>query len=47
MNRFDLELVLAVRHHGSLAGAGRALQLAPSAVTKRLAALEAQLGLRL
>jgi DNA-binding transcriptional LysR family regulator len=47
LNRFDLELVLAVRHHGSLAGAGRALQLAPSAVTKRLAALEAQLGLRL
>ncbi len=47
MERRDLELVLAVRDQGSLAGAARALGLAPPAVTKKLAALEAQLGQRL
>jgi LysR family transcriptional activator of dmlA len=47
LDRSDLELVLAVRQHGSLVMAAKALQLAPSAVTKRLAALEARLGLRL
>ncbi|QHE85646.1 LysR family transcriptional regulator [Hydrogenophaga sp. BPS33] len=47
MDRPDLELVLAVRQHGSLVMAARALRVAPSAVTKRLAALEAQLGTRL
>ena len=47
MDRPDLELVLAVRQHGSLVMAARALRVAPSAVTKRLAALEADLGLRL
>ena len=47
MDRPDLELVLAVRQHGSLVMAARALSVAPSAVTKRLAALEAQLGWRL
>lgn len=47
MDRSDLELVLAVRQHGSLVMAARALRLAPSAVTKRLAALEARLGLSL
>ncbi|KRB99810.1 LysR family transcriptional regulator [Hydrogenophaga sp. Root209] len=47
MDRPDLELVLAVRQHGSLVMAARALRVAPSAVTKRLAALEARLGLRL
>lgn len=47
MDRSDLELVLAVRQHGSLARAARSLQLAPSGVTKRLASLEKQLGLRL
>jgi len=47
MERSDLELVLAVRRHGSLAAAARSLHLAPPVVTKRLAALEAQLGLRL
>lgn len=47
MDRPDLELVLAVRLHGSLVMAARALRVAPSAVTKRLAALEARLGLRL
>ncbi len=47
MDRADLELVLAVRQHGSLVMAARALRVAPSAVTKRLAALEASLGMRL
>lgn len=47
MDRSDLELVLAVRTHGSLAGAARSLNVAPPLVTKRLAALEARLGQRL
>jgi DNA-binding transcriptional LysR family regulator len=47
LDRADLELVMAVRQHGSLVLAARAMQLAPSAVTKRLAALETRLGLRL
>lgn len=47
MDRSDLELVLAVRTHGSLAGAARSLNVAPPVVTKRLAALEARLGQRL
>jgi len=47
LDRADLELVLAIRQHGSLAGAARALHLAAPVVTKRLAALEATLGLRL
>lgn len=47
MDRSDLELVLAVRSHGSLAAAALSLDLAPPAVTKRLAALEARLGQRL
>ena len=47
MDRPDLELVLAVQRHGSLAGAARTLRLAPSVVTKRLAALEGRLGTRL
>jgi DNA-binding transcriptional LysR family regulator len=47
LDRADLELVLAVRNQGSLAQAARTLQLSPSVVTKRLASLEARLGLRL
>lgn len=47
MDRPDLELVLAVRRHGSLVTAARALKVAPSVVTKRLAALETRLGTRL
>lgn len=47
MERSDLEVVLAVRTQGSLAGAARSLDLAPPVVTKRLAALEARLGQRL
>ena len=47
MDRSDLELMLAVRLHGNLAQAARAMQVAPSVVSKRLAALEASLGLKL
>ena len=47
MERSDLELVVAVRKHGSLAAAARSLDVAAPAVTKRLAALEARLGQRL
>ncbi|MDP2742021.1 MAG: LysR family transcriptional regulator [Hydrogenophaga sp.] len=47
MDRSDLELVTAVRQHGSLVKVAKVLHVAPSAVTKRLAALEAALGLRL
>ncbi|WP_232301038.1 LysR family transcriptional regulator [Caldimonas taiwanensis] len=43
----DLHLVLAVAEHGSLAAAARALEMEPPAVSKRLAALEARLKLRL
>jgi LysR family transcriptional regulator, transcriptional activator for dmlA len=47
IERADLELVLAIRDHGSMAAAAVALDMAPPAVTKRLAALEARLGQRL
>lgn len=47
MDRSDLELVLAIRDHGSLSAAALHLDMAPPAVTKRLAALEASLGQRL
>jgi LysR family transcriptional activator of dmlA len=47
MQRADLELVLAVRDHGSLSAAALILDVAPPVVTKRLAALEARLGQRL
>lgn len=47
MERSDLELVLAVQAQSSLARAALALRLTPPVVTKRLAALEAQLGVRL
>lgn len=47
MDRSDLELVMAIRDRGSLAGAALALDVVPSVVTKRLGALEAQLGQRL
>jgi LysR family transcriptional regulator, transcriptional activator for dmlA len=47
MDRSDLQLVLAVRDHGSLAAAARMLGMEPPAVTKKLAALEARLGQRL
>lgn len=47
MDRSDLELVLAVRRHGTLAQAAQALHVAPPVISKRLAALESRLGLRL
>jgi LysR family transcriptional regulator, transcriptional activator for dmlA len=47
LDRPDLELVQAIRQHGTLAAAARALGMAAPAATKRLAAIEAQLGLRL
>lgn len=47
LDRPDLELLLAIREHGSLAGAAAAAGVVPSVVTKRLAALEARVGLKL
>ncbi len=47
MNTDDLELVLAVQSAGTLVGAARVLGSSPPMVTKRLAGLEARLGLRL
>lgn len=47
LERADLELLLAIRHHGSLAAAATAAGVVPSVVTKRLAALEARLSLKL
>lgn len=43
----ELALVIHVAEQGSLAAAARVLDLEPPAVTKRLAALEARLGVRL
>ncbi|MEL6342781.1 MAG: LysR family transcriptional regulator [Myxococcota bacterium] len=40
----DLRVMLAVRRAGSVAGAGRALQVDPSTVSRRLRSLEASLG---
>jgi LysR family transcriptional regulator, transcriptional activator for dmlA len=47
LERADLELLLAIREHGSLAGAASAADVVPSVITKRLAALEARLKLKL
>lgn len=47
MERADLALVVAIQQHGSLVATAEALHMAPSAVTKRLALLEAELGLLL
>jgi len=47
MDRTDLELVLCVQQHGSMAAAAQQLGITRSAVTRRLAALEAHLGVRL
>ena len=47
MDRTDLELVLCVQQHGSMAAAAVQLGITRSAVTRRLAALEAHLGVRL
>jgi LysR family transcriptional regulator, transcriptional activator for dmlA len=47
MERADLQLILAIRNTGSMVQAGQLLRLSPPVVTKRLAALEALLGLKL
>ena len=47
MERSDLELVRSIRDAGSLAAAAQQLGVQASVVTKRLAALEAQLGVKL
>jgi DNA-binding transcriptional LysR family regulator len=47
LDRADLLLLLAIREHGSLAGAANAADVVPSVITKRLAALETRLGLKL
>lgn len=43
----EMEFFVLVARHGSLAAAARALDLTPPAATKRLAQLEARLGIRL
>ena len=47
LDRPDLELLLAIREHGSLAGAAGTAGVVPSVVTKKLAALETRLGFKL
>jgi LysR family transcriptional activator of dmlA len=47
LDRADLELLLAIRRHGTLAAAATAADVVPSVITKRLAALETRLGLKL
>lgn len=47
MERADLELVLAIKSTGSLSQAAARLRLSAPVVTKRLAVLEAALGLKL
>lgn len=47
LDRSDLELLLAVRAHPSLASAAAEAGVVPSVITKKLAALEARLGFRL
>ncbi len=44
LDRNDLQLLLAVRAHGSLAATAAAAGVVPSVVTKRLSALEQRLG---
>ncbi|MEM7091037.1 MAG: LysR family transcriptional regulator [Pseudomonadota bacterium] len=43
----SLKIVLLVQAHGSIAGAARALKLDPSSVSRTVAAVEADLGVRL
>lgn len=47
LSRDDLELLLAIRAHGSLAATAAAAGVVPSVVTKRLAAVESRLGMPL
>ncbi|NPC56640.1 LysR family transcriptional regulator [Caenimonas soli] len=47
LDRADLELLLAVRAHPSLAATAAEAGVVPSVITKKLAALEARLGFKL
>ena len=47
LDRGDLELLLSVRAHPSLAATANASGVVPSVITKKLAALEARLGFKL
>ncbi len=47
LQRGDLEVLLGIRGHGSLSAAAAAADVVPSVFTKRLAALEARLGMKL
>ena len=47
MERSDLELVLAIHKHRSLAATALALEVVPSVITKRLAALSCTGGILL
>lgn len=47
LSRDDLELLLAIRAHGSLAATAAAAGVVPSVVTKRLAGIESRLGMPL
>lgn len=47
LDRADLELVVAIRRHGSLAAVAAEADVVPSVITKRLAGLEARLGAKL
>jgi LysR family transcriptional regulator, transcriptional activator for dmlA len=47
IQRDDLNMLLQIRSAGQLAGAARALDWAPTVVSKRLSALETRLGVRL
>lgn len=47
LDRADLNLLMAIRQHGTLAAAALQSGVVPSVITKRLAALEARLGVRL
>ena len=47
LDRLDLALLLAIREQGSLAAAAAAAGVVPSVITKKLAAIEARLGIKL
>lgn len=47
IDRADLALLLALREHGSLAATALATDVVPSVVTRKLASLEARLGVKL
>lgn len=47
LDTHDLSLLTAIKEHGTLVGAARALNVTPSAVTQRLQHLEKRLGMHL